>query len=177
MQTKEEKKAYKAKYYAANLEKISGYQAVYRAANSEKISAASKVYQADNSERIKVVKAAWRSANREKIRTYVKARYAANRGRFLAECAAYRAANPEKVKACKRAGNYGLSPEAFQLMILMQKNACAICKETFSTTPAVDHCHQTGEVRGLLCGRCNKGLGLFRDSIAFLKSAEEYLQG
>ena len=42
---------------------------------------------------------------------------------------------------------------------------------------AVDHCHKTGKVRGMLCHNCNRGLGLFQDSMVNLKSAYKYLEG
>jgi hypothetical protein len=43
-------------------------------------------------------------------------------------------------------------------------------------TVAVDHCHTTGKIRGLLCNGCNKGLGLFLDSTKLLQNAKEYLE-
>jgi hypothetical protein len=41
---------------------------------------------------------------------------------------------------------------------------------------SIDHCHNTGKVRGLLCDHCNKGLGLFKDNIDYLNKAIEYLK-
>lgn len=56
--------------------------------------------------------------------------------------------------------------------------ACEICKEPFASRSeaCVDHCHRSGKFRGLLCGKCNAGLGLFRDSTLFLISAKNYLE-
>lgn len=60
---------------------------------------------------------------------------------------------------------------------------CAICKEPQSVLLkgelkrlAVDHCHKTKKIRGLLCDNCNKGLGLFKDKPELLNSASEYLR-
>lgn len=76
---------------------------------------------------------------------------------------------------------YGLSPERFEALMAEQGNACAICRSTewpgkHPGTPHVDHDHQTGEVRGLLCGPCNTGLGQFGDDPARLRAAIEYLE-
>lgn len=164
MKTKEEKKAkkkaYNAAYRAAHLEEEKSRHAAYRAANPEKVKARSATRYV---------------ANREKLLAGMAAYYAANKKKEMARVAAWQKANPEKVKASRRRCLYGLSPEDFQLMLAAQKNACGICKETFSKPPHIDHCHKTGEVRGLLCGRCNVALGGFRDSPEILDRAKKYL--
>lgn len=76
--------------------------------------------------------------------------------------------------------NFGINEEIYDKMLLEQNNTCALCPATKSdsTRPnlAVDHCHTTGRVRGLLCGKCNKGLGLFSDNVELLKRAINYLE-
>jgi len=77
--------------------------------------------------------------------------------------------------------NYGLEKEDFESMLEGQQNKCAICEfefhdESKSTRPHIDHCHDSGDVRGLLCNNCNTGLGQFKDDPALLSSAIEYLQ-
>jgi hypothetical protein len=69
---------------------------------------------------------------------------------------------------------YGLGNDQVDGLLKAQGNACAICKRRSPTD--VDHDHATGDIRGLLCGGCNKGLGLFRDDPALLTSAAVYLQ-
>jgi hypothetical protein len=65
-------------------------------------------------------------------------------------------------------------------MLEEQDNKCAICKSDnlmHRTKWHVDHCHETGKIRGLLCTLCNVGLGSFKDNKEFLKCAIEYLDG
>lgn len=71
---------------------------------------------------------------------------------------------------------YGLTPEQYKEMYDSQGGVCAnpACNRPIG---AVDHNHSTEETRGLLCGQCNKGLGLFKDSIAMLEGAIQYLKG
>ena len=69
---------------------------------------------------------------------------------------------------------YNLSVEEYNNMLASQDSLCSICKT--QTKLVVDHCHTTGKVRGLLCNRCNMGLGHFKDTVALLKHAEEYLK-
>jgi len=61
-----------------------------------------------------------------------------------------------------------------------QESRCAICKTDKPSTPYgifyVDHDHKTGAIRGLLCHKCNTGIGLLNDEISILESAILYLQ-
>jgi len=74
--------------------------------------------------------------------------------------------------------SYGITEEHYLTMIDEQHGCCAICgsdDETISGHLCVDHDHQTGAVRGLLCSNCNTGLGLLQDNPAILQSAIRYL--
>jgi hypothetical protein len=73
--------------------------------------------------------------------------------------------------------------ETYEILLQKQNNVCAICKEENTATRqgrskkmAIDHCHKTLKVRGLLCSQCNSALGLFDDSIEILESAIKYLK-
>jgi hypothetical protein len=70
---------------------------------------------------------------------------------------------------------YGISMADYEAMFERQGGACAICKRT-GVTLCVDHCHLTGEVRGLLCSQCNSAIGFCSDDPAVLLAAAEYLQ-
>lgn len=74
---------------------------------------------------------------------------------------------------------YGITTEQRDEMIQAQDNKCLICESDFDEldhTPHVDHCHKSGDVRGVLCKLCNTGLGQFKDNVALLKSAIQYLE-
>lgn len=70
---------------------------------------------------------------------------------------------------------YKITSDDFDRMLAVQKGRCAICEE--ETGLHVDHCHAKGSVRGLLCVRCNRGLGYFKDKPELLKRAASYLAG
>jgi Recombination endonuclease VII len=74
-----------------------------------------------------------------------------------------------------RARRYGITPEQHQSMLDAQNGACAICKQALGS-PYVDHCHATGKVRGLLCMKCNTGIGMLADSAERLEAAAAYLR-
>lgn len=69
---------------------------------------------------------------------------------------------------------YGLTLEQFDTMMFDQNGKCAICYQEM-TLPHIDHNHATGQLRALLCGTCNMGLGLFKESTEQLFRAISYL--
>lgn len=76
---------------------------------------------------------------------------------------------------------YGLFPGQYELMLEEQNHSCLICgstksHETVNRRFAVDHCHTTGKVRGLLCIKCNVGIAMFKDNPELLLSAISYLK-
>lgn len=74
----------------------------------------------------------------------------------------------------RRLRKYGLTEQQYEAIGEKQEWVCAICGDDEPT--AVDHCHDSGVVRGLLCHLCNIGLGHFRDSPERLRSAATYLE-
>jgi nitrate/TMAO reductase-like tetraheme cytochrome c subunit len=73
-----------------------------------------------------------------------------------------------------------LTPEQYDAMLKAQGGGCAICGhkdagDSHQRQIHVDHNHETGKIRGLLCGRCNRGLGLFTDDLGKLAAASSYL--
>lgn len=83
---------------------------------------------------------------------------------------------PEKRRARHLQRTYGLSVEQYAELARQQGMACAICEQVPDRALAVDHCHDTGRVRGLLCTPCNSALGRFGDDAERLQRAIRYLQ-
>lgn len=89
----------------------------------------------------------------------------------------YRQINKNKVREYQLQYKFKISLEDYNRKLVEQNGVCAICGKVDKTKQlAVDHCHTTGKVRGLLCSHCNQALGHFRDSINVVKSALEYLK-
>ena len=84
-------------------------------------------------------------------------------------------ADYEKNRKLKRV--YGISLKDFNSMLISQDFKCGICGKEIDGTKSthVDHCHNTGKVRELLCSKCNQGLGQVNESIDILKSMIQYL--
>lgn len=73
---------------------------------------------------------------------------------------------------------YGISIEERDVIAAKQGHKCAICgvpEMELNSSLAIDHCHQTGTVRGLLCKQCNLGVGNMKDDVNILKNAIVYL--
>jgi hypothetical protein len=85
-----------------------------------------------------------------------------------------RAQSPEERRRRHLKSAYGITPEEEVALREKQEGRCPICAEP---ARVVDHCHTTGRVRGLLCQKCNRGLGHFMDSPVMLVKALEYLTG
>jgi len=88
---------------------------------------------------------------------------------------------PERYREAKRKHNlkriYGITIQEYDKILKKQKGRCAICgKKPGKIRLAVDHCHRTGKIRGLLCNSCNLGIGKLGDTIEKLKKAIDYLR-
>lgn len=84
--------------------------------------------------------------------------------------------NKRNHKNTQLKSTFGITMDDYDLLLVKQNGSCAICKtEPTDKHLSVDHCHITGKVRGLLCNRCNLGLGYFKDDHELLKIATDYL--
>jgi len=133
-----------------------------------------KEYYNENKEEKKKYIAAWAKRNPEKTKAY----QAKARTSYPERFKDYSARHRMKVR-------YGITLEKYKQMYEDQSGLCFICHQPESvlnrngTTKrlALDHCHETGRVRKLLCDNCNKGLGVFQDNPDRLRAAAKYLEG
>lgn len=109
----------------------------------------------------------------------------ANRNGLTAHCRACKKSreDTEGKRARTLQSTYGVSIEELETLLAAQGGMCAICGGPATRVPrsanlrfVVDHDHETGKVRGLLCGNCNAGLGQFKESIENMEKAVRYLQ-
>ncbi len=125
----------------------------------------------------------------EKNKERIKARVRAHRYKYIEkhreQQRRYRKENPDKVRDSKMKSFYGIGLDRYNELVLEQNNKCAICRneETIKDNRtglikklSVDHCHDTGIIRGLLCNNCNRAMGLFRDDPDILRKAILYLE-
>jgi nitrate/TMAO reductase-like tetraheme cytochrome c subunit len=103
-----------------------------------------------------------------------------NRSRYNNYAAAWRAKNPERQHATDIKRHYGLSIDQYNEMLIAQSNKCKICSKLHDVNTKrgrlyVDHDHDTGKIRGLLCGACNSGIGYLNHDIDLLYMAINYL--
>lgn len=82
--------------------------------------------------------------------------------------------NKLKTRESHIRGKYGIDMNDYRNMIIKQDGLCKICNDTVGLN--IDHCHETGKVRGLLCMTCNLMLGYARDNKQLLESGIKYLE-
>lgn len=124
-------------------------------------------WQKANPERAAKHFAKWRKANPEK--------HAKSVAKAVAK---WQKANPDKVRCSQLRIKYGISLERYNAILEAQGFQCSMCPtpHTDDNKLHVDHCHDTGRVRGLLCMHCNTGIGKLNHDIKTLNAAIAYLQ-
>jgi hypothetical protein len=128
----------------------------------------------------------WARSNPERARS-IRVRYdTSHKDELLRRERRYRALYPEKRRTQNRKHSlrkYGLTPDEYTAMHQAQNGICALCKKPETSrlrgtlrALAVDHCHRTGVVRGLLCRRCNMMIGMADDDADTFLAAVSYLR-
>lgn len=169
---------YQRKYYLRNRERRIAESCEYQRRDPGKRRQYNAEYYAANKAQIAKQAAAYRERTAESRKAKRRAEYAADPERFKREVKAWQVANPRK-RLAQRLRRFGITVEQYESTLAEQRGVCAIC---LSAEPKgtgrfhVDHCHESGRVRGLLCSECNLGLGKFRDSTELLGRAAMYLR-
>jgi hypothetical protein len=134
----------------------------YYLKNKEILLQKSKIYNLKNKIKIREYEKKYNLENREKVR---------QRGRR------HDTKNKLKKKEYRLIKKYGITLNDYNSLLLKQNGCCKICCEPHkeNKTLAVDHCHKTGKVRGLLCHHCNTAIGLLKENPIFLNNAINYL--
>lgn len=136
-----------------------------------------KIWRDANKEKRAEYQREYAKRNRHKLRQYSKDFYERNPDKPYHK---YDSSQRDKSRISHHKYKFGVTAEMFNEMYEAQAGQCCLCKVHFdssskSTKPHLDHDHMTNKVRGLLCHRCNVGLGQFKDNIDTLKAAVQYL--
>lgn len=144
-----------------------------------------RAYNLLNKEKIKQKNKEYNDRTRERRQEWVRQDRIANPDRYRDYSQKYHHINYVQYQARRTARKYGLTYEAYVSMIEASNHKCAICgceekrrlgREERLTQLSVDHDHNTGKVRGLVCYGCNLIIGYANDNIEVLQSAINYLQ-
>lgn len=88
--------------------------------------------------------------------------------------------NKQRQRNLELIKNFNITLEEYDKLLKQQNGVCAICggkqNSIRNKNFAIDHCHTTGKIRGLLCDSCNRGIGLFKDNIELLNKSIKYLK-
>ena len=121
--------------------------------------------------------------NRDRVLAHHKKLRKENPEKFRGWSKRYRDKNPDGERARHLMREYGLTIEEYDAMSVQQGSVCAICKQPETQERngvkyrlAVDHCHRTGKIRGLLCFKCNSAMGQFEKRDVPIRNIEEYLE-
>ncbi len=114
----------------------------------------------NNKEKRKEIKRRWREKNRDELKKYSKEHYESNKDY-------YRDWHLKK--------HYNISLQDYEKMVEIQNSCCAICKCTCKNL-VIDHCHNTGLIRELLCNNCNTGIGLLKNDTEIFLNAIHYIK-
>ena len=169
--------------YQKNPEKYKAAQRKYALRNHLAVERRSKAYALRNREKLRVYKRQWANKNREFLKSWHAEYYRNNERKIRARSRQWRKLNKpralESMKDRQLRILYGVDRNWLKNAIKTQGGRCALCNTNRPGgrgTWSVDHDHKNGEIRGLLCLRCNIGLGYFEDSPKIIQAASNYLR-
>lgn len=158
------KNAYQREWAAKNADKVRESKRRWREKHKDRIAAERRAHRKANKEKLDAAKREWERKNPELVALQ------RVRGRL-------KRMNARRDTQLRR--NYGVTLEAYNEILEIQGGVCAICRTHDPTERSdrlfVDHDHESGAVRALLCHRCNAGLGYFKDDVELMRKAMAYL--
>jgi len=135
-------------------------------------------WRAENPERLQESVHKYQEKNRKRLQEYSRRYYTKNRERVIKAVCKWQRENPERLRERQLKHLYGITLAEYNEMLEAQGGVCAICGKTPEANGrrlSVDHDHEINKNRGLLCRRCNLGLGNFEDDLELLVIAISYL--
>lgn len=147
--------------------------------SAEKNNALCRAYYLAHRKELAKRRKAYYAKHQEECKARAHTYYHANREEIASQRRARRPARREEASSYRRLKKYGLSELGFRALIDKQGGACALCRENNwgCRGPQVDHDHITGQVRGILCQRCNLVLGAIKDDPNIARAIVGYLGG
>lgn len=149
------------RYYKKNREKIIRRTMRYAQNNREKVNENNRKWNARNPEKIKEKNKKWVLSHPEEV--------SQNKRKWATK-------NPDRIRN-STIKKYNITIETYNEIFSLQNGVCAICgSDNNGNSLFVDHCHKTNKTRGLLCRKCNSGIGMLKDDIHLLENAVAYLR-
>lgn len=137
------------------------------------------MYRLNNREKIREQERQWRIKNPEKRRAQRRRYHLLHQDAINERKRRWHHSNPERAKQSQKRSHlkrlYGLTEAQYFSLLTEQRNRCKLC-DCYLMKPFIDHDHETGKVRGILCPKCNTGIGLLDDSPERLRAAAAYLE-
>lgn len=153
----------------------SAYARAYQERNRDRLREQRQAWSADHRDALRDNARRYRETHRDEIRARERARYETNAER-IAESSKARY-NPTARRSLNLAARYNMTDAEFEQRLATQGGCCPVCRRAFGgrVKPHVDHDHSTSAVRGILCQRCNPGIGALGDTAATVQAAWRYL--
>ena len=160
---------------------------LYRLKHREEIRKKAKIYRIEHRDELRISRLAYKLKNKEKIKEKRKIYLEKNKDKITKQAHEYAMSHRKEryiynIKNKKRKRErelkvkYGLSLEEYNNILKLQNGVCAICYGVGGKKGlAVDHCHKTNKIRGLLCSNCNCSIGLLKENIELLDKIKIYL--
>jgi hypothetical protein len=164
---------------ARNPEKKRAAHRSWCVANPDKVKANSKRDYEKHRERRRATNTAWNARNPERVKEHSHRYYVNNTAKVKERSQKRRVEKAAEVLDARLHKAYGISLEEYTQVLIHQGGVCAVCgglQQSGKSRLEVDHDHETGAIRGLLCGKCNSLLAFAGDLESTLQSAIDYLR-